>query len=209
VKGLKRFPKFPSAILPPQMNRRFNTMSNFDFATIDSTRPASLKQVFAVSNKFLQPAAKTLGVSGVKINKILRPRITAVIQSMEPNHGMIQKWFKSTTCPKAVLELIKTEGLSEDKPKATKKSKTSAKPKATKKVKASPKPKATPKVSEEPEAPKQAIKSNVAWKTTSKAVELSQRLTILEAFISESENKFSDMESKMDAILAHITQPSS
>lgn len=177
-------------------------MSNFDFATIDSTRPASLKQIFAVSNRFLKPAAKTLGVSGVQVNKILRPRITAVIQSMEPNHGMIQKWFKSQTCPKKILDLIKTDGLG-DKPKASKKSKTSTKPKA------SPKPKATPKVSEEPEAPKQAIKSNVAWKTTSKADELSQRLTILEAFISESEDRFSGIESKMDSILAHLTQPSS
>ena len=177
-------------------------MSNFDFATIDSTRTASLKQVFAISSRFTPMAAKTLGVSGVQVNKILRPRITAVIQSMEPNHGMIQKWFKSQTCPKKILDLIKTDGLG-DKPKASKKSKTSAKPKA------SPKPKATPKVSEEPEAPKQAIKSNVAWKTTSKADELSQRLTILEAFISESEDRFSGIESKMDSILAHLTQPSS
>ncbi len=183
-------------------------MSNFDFATIDSTRTASLKQVFAISSRFTPMAAKTLGVSGVQVNKILRPRITAVIQRMEPNHGMIQKWFKSQTCPKKILDLIKTDGLG-DKPKASKKSKTSAKPKATKKVKTSPKPKATPKVSEEPEAPKQAIKSNVAWKTTSKADELSQRLTILEAFISESEDRFSGIESKMDSILAHLTQPSS
>ena len=119
-------------------------MSNFDFATIDSTRTASLKQVFAISSRFTPMAAKTLGVSGVQVNKILRPRITAVIQSMEPNHGMIQKWFKSQTCPKKILDLIKTDGLG-DKPKASKKSKTSAKPKATKKVKTSPKPKATPK----------------------------------------------------------------
>ena len=152
MKGLKRFPNVPSAILPPQMNRRF-TVPNFDFATIDSTRTASLKQIFAISTRFTPTAAETLGVSGVKINKILRPRITAVIQSMEPNHGMIQKWFKSKTCPKAILDLIKTEGLSEDKPKASKKSKTSKKPKA----------------SEEPEAPKQAIKSPVVWKTTSKS----------------------------------------
>lgn len=173
-------------------------MSNFDFATIDSTRPASLKQVFAVSNKFLQPAAKTLGVSGVKINKILRPRITAVIQSMEPNHGMIQKWFKSTTCPKAVLELIKTEGLSEDKPKATKKSKTSAKPKAAKKVKA------TPKVSEEPEAPKQAIKSDVVWKTTSKSDEFSQRLTILEAMQSQTSEDVQSIKTSMESLAASL-----
>jgi len=183
-------------------------MSNFDFATIDSTRPASLKQVFAISTRFTPIAAEVLGVSGVKINKILRPRITAVVQSLEPNHGMIQKWFKSKTCPKQILELIKTDGLSEDKPKASKKSKTSTKPKASKKVKTSTKPKATPKVSEEPEAPKQAV-GNKSWKTTSKSDEFSQRLTILEAFISESENKFSDMNAKMDSILAHITQPSS
>ena len=83
------------------------------------------------------------------------------------------------------------------------------KTKTSKKSKTSAKPKATPKVSEEPEAPKQAIKSNVTWKTTSKADELSQRLTILEAFISESEDRFSGIESKMDSILAHLTQPSS
>ena len=184
-------------------------MSNFNFASIDSSKPASLKQVFAIASRFTPLAAQTLGVSGVKINKILRPRITASLQSLEPTHGQIQTWFKSKTCPKQVLELIKIEGLSETeteapaKPKASKKSKAPAKPKASKKVKAS------PKASEEPEAPKQAIKSPVVWKTTSKSDELSQRLTILEAFISDSENKFSDINSKMDTILAHITHPSS
>ena len=184
-------------------------MSNFNFASIDSSKPASLKQVFAIASRFTPLAAQTLGVSGVQINKILRPRITASLQSLEPTHGQIQTWFKSKTCPKQVLELIKIEGLSETeteapaKPKASKKSKAPAKPKASKKVKAS------PKASEEPEAPKQAIQSSVVWKTTSKSDELSQRLTILEAFISDSENKFSDINSKMDTILAHITQPSS
>ena len=151
-------------------------MSNFNFASIDSSKPASLKQVFAIASRFTPLAAQTLGVSGVKINKILRPRITASLQSLEPTHGQIQTWFKSKTCPKQVLELIKIEGLSETeteapaKPKASKKSKAPAKPKASKKVKAS------PKASEEPEAPKQAIQSAVVWKTTSKSDELSQRL---------------------------------
>tara|TARA_B100000530_G_C15896905_1_gene463796 strand:+ start:342 stop:869 length:528 start_codon:yes stop_codon:yes gene_type:complete len=170
-------------------------MSNFDFATIDSTRPASLKQIFAVSNRFLKPAAKTLGVSGVQVNKILRPRITAVIQSMEPNHGMIQKWFKSKTCPKQVLELIKTDGFG-DKPKATKKSKTSAKPKAA------PKPKATPKVSEEPEAPKSAS-GNKSWKT-SKSDEFSQRLTILEAMQSQTSEDVQSIKTSMEALAASL-----
>ena len=191
-------------------------MSNFDFATIDSSRPASLKQMFAISTRFTPLAAETLGVSGVRVNKILRPRITAVIQSLEPNHGMIQKWFKVKTLPKKILDLIETDGLSEDskasaKPKASKKkAKASAKPKASAKVKAS------PKASEEPEAPKQAIKSDVVWKTSSKADELSrrigeitQRMDIYSTIISEVENKFSDVDSKMDTILAHITQPSS
>lgn len=178
------------------MNRRFNTMSNFDFATIDSTRPASLKQIFAVSNIFLKPAAKTLGVSGVQVNKILRPRITAVIQSMEPNHGMIQKWFKSKTCPKQVLELIKTDGFG-DKPKASKKSTTSTKPKA------SPKPKTTPKVSEEPEAPKSAS-GNKSWKTTSKSDEFSQRLTILEAMQSQTSEDVQSIKTGMEALIASL-----
>tara|TARA_R110002020_G_scaffold324008_2_gene539789 strand:- start:188 stop:775 length:588 start_codon:yes stop_codon:yes gene_type:complete len=190
-------------------------MSNFDFATIDSTRPASLKQVFAVSNKFLQPAAKTLGVSGVKINKILRPRITAVIQSMEPNHGMIQKWFKSTTCPKAVLELIKTEGLSEDKPKASKKVKATPKPKASKKSKTSPKPKALKMVAEPsgtvitPETAKAAKESqsasgNKSWKTTSKSDEFSQRLTILEAMQSQTSEDVQSIKSAMESLVASL-----
>ena len=177
-------------------------MSNFDFATIDSTRPASLKQIFAVSNRFLKPAAKTLGVSGVQVNKILRPRITAVIQSMEPNHGMIQKWFKSQTCPKKILDLIKTDGLG-DKPKASKKSTTSTKPKATKKVKTSPKPKATPKVSEEPEAPKSAS-GNKSWKVTSKSDEFSQRLTILEAMQSQTSEDVQSIKSAMESLVASL-----
>lgn len=177
-------------------------MSNFDFATIDSTRTASLKQIFAVSSRFTPLAAKTLGVSGVQVNKILRPRITAVIQSMEPNHGMIQKWFKSQTCPKKILDLIKTDGLG-DKPKASKKSKTSTKPKATKKVKTSPKPKATPKVSEEPEAPKSAS-GNKSWKTTSKSDEFSQRLTILEAMQSQTSEDVQSIKTSMEALAASL-----
>ena len=177
-------------------------MSTFDFATIDSTRTASLKQIFAISTRFTPTAAETLGVSGVKINKILRPRITAVIQSMEPNHGMIQKWFKSKTCPKAILDLIKTEGLSEDKPKASKKSKTSKKPKASAKVKASPKP--SPKASEEPEAPKQAIQSPVVWKTTSKSDEFSQRLTVLEAMQSQTSEDVQSIKSSMESLVATL-----
>ena len=173
-------------------------MPNFDFATIDSTRTASLKQIFAISTRFTPTAAETLGVSGVKINKILRPRITAVIQSMEPNHGMIQKWFKSKTCPKAILDLIKTEGLSEDKPKASKKSKTSKKPKASAKVKAS------PKASEEPEAPKQAIQSPVVWKTTSKSDEFSQRLTVLEAMQSQTSEDVQSIKSSMESLVATL-----
>jgi len=183
-------------------------MSNFDFATIDSSRPASLKQMFAISTRFTPLAAETLGVSGVRVNKILRPRITAVIQSLEPNHGMIQKWFKVKTLPKKILDLIETDGLTEDskapaKPKASKKAKVSAKPKASAKVKTS------TKASEEPEAPKQAIKSDVVWKTTSKAEELGQIIDTQGVLLSDLENKFSDLESKMDTILAHITQPSS
>jgi len=174
-------------------------MSNFDFATIDSTRPASLKQVFAISSRFTPIVAKTLGVSGVKINKILRPRITAVIQSMEPNHGVIQKWFKSSTCPKAILDLIKTEGLSEAKPKASKKAKAS-----TKKPKATPKPEATVKVSEEPEAPKQAIKSDVVWKTTSKATEFDQRLVILEAMQSQTSEDIQTIKTTLESLAVSI-----
>ena len=62
--------------------------------------------------------------------------------------------------------------------------------------------KASPKASEEPEAPKQAIKSDVVWKTSSKADELSrrideitQRMDIYSTIISEVENKFSDVDS--------------
>ena len=170
-------------------------MSNFDFATIDSSRPASLKQMFAISTRFTPLAAETLGVSGVKVNKILRPRITAVIQSMEPNHGMIQKWFKVKTLPKKILDLIETDGLTED-------SEAPAKPKASKKVKTSPKP--SPKASEEPEAPKQAIKSDVVWKTTSKADELSQRLTILEAMQSQTSEDVQSIKSAMESLVASL-----
>ena len=194
MKGLKRFQNVPTAISPPN-EPEVQTMSNFDFATIDSSRPASLKQMFAISTRFTPLAAETLGVSGVKVNKILRPRITAVIQSMEPNHGMIQKWFKVKTLPKKILDLIETDGLTED-------SEAPAKPKASKKVKTSPKP--SPKASEEPEAPKQAIKSDVVWKTTSKADELSQRLTILEAMQSQTSEDVQSIKSAMESLVASL-----
>jgi len=164
-------------------------MSNsFDFATIDPTRPASLKQMFAISTRFTPIAAETLGVSGVKINKILRPRITAVIQSMEPNHGMIQKWFKSKICPKAILDLIKTEGLSEDKPKATKKSKTSKK--------TSKKSTTSPEAS--PEENKTAS-GNRSWKPSKIQEEFNSRLNGLETVAAEQSKTLTAILEKLTA----------
>ena len=164
-------------------------MSNsFDFATIDPNRPASLKQMFAISTRFTPIAAETLGVSGVKINKILRPRITAVIQSMEPNHGMIQKWFKSKICPKAILDLIKTEGLSEDKPKATKKSKTSKK--------TSKKSTTSPEAS--PEENKTAS-GNRSWKPSKIQEEFNSRLNGLEAVAAEQSKTLTAILEKLTA----------
>ena len=103
--------------------------------------------------------------------------------------------------------MIETDGLTEDseapaKPKPSKKAKASAKPKASKKVKTSPKP--SPKASEEPEAPKQAIKSDVVWKTTSKADELSQRLTILEAMQSQTSEDVQSIKSAMESLVASL-----
>ena len=164
-------------------------MSNsFDFATIDPNRPASLKQMFAISTRFTPIAAETLGVSGVKINKILRPRITAVIQSMEPNHGMIQKWFKSKICPKAILDLIKTEGLSEDKPKAAKKSKTSRK--------TSKKSTTSPETSPEENT---TASGNRSWKPSKIQAEFNSRLNGLEAVAAEQSKTLTAILEKLTA----------
>ena len=183
-------------------------MSNFNFATIDSSKPASLKQVFAIASRLTPIAAKKLKVSGVTINKILRPRITASLQSLEPTHGQIQTWFKSTTVPKEILSLIKTEGLDGKKTEPTAK----VKPKAKAKTKAKAKPKAPKQDFKAPvkqDAPKQAVQSDVVWKTTSKAAEFDQRIVFMESFIAESSDKFSDINSKLDALMAHLTAPNS
>jgi len=171
-------------------------MSNFNFATIDSSKPASLKQVFAIASRFTPIAAKKLKVSGVTINKILRPRITASLQSLEPSHGQIQTWFKSTTVPKEILSLIKTEGLDGKTTEPTAK----AKPKASKKVK----PKAAKKDFKAPveqDAPKQAVKSDVVWKTTSKGTELEQRLVVLEALQSQQTEDIQTIKTGMESLL--------
>ena len=170
-------------------------MSNFNFATIDSSKPASLKQVFAIASRFTPIAAKKLKVSGVTINKILRPRITASLQSLEPTHGQIQTWFKSTTVPKEILSLIKTEGLDGKTTEPTAK----AKPKASKKVK--------------PKAPKQDFKApveleeqksasgNKSWKVASKATEMDQRLVVLEALQSQQTEDIQTIKTGMEALL--------
>ena len=171
-------------------------MSNFNFATIDSSKPASLKQIFAIASRFTPIAAKKLKVSGVTINKILRPRITASLQSLEPSHGQIQTWFKSTTVPKEILSLIKTEGLDGKTTEPTAK----AKPKASKKVK----PKAAKedfKAPVEQDVPKQAVKSDVVWKTTSKGTELEQRLVVLEALQSQQTEDIQTIKTGMESLL--------
>ena len=170
-------------------------MSNFNFASLDSAKPASLKQVFAIASRLTPIAAKKLKVSGVTINKILRPRITASLQSLEPTHGQIQTWFKSTTVPKEILSLIKTEGLSgeiADK----------AKPKASKKVK----PKAAKqdfKAPVELEEQKSAS-GNKSWKVASKATEMDQRLAILEALQSQQTEDIQTIKTGMEALLSAL-----
>jgi len=176
-------------------------MSNFNFATIDSSKPASLKQIFAIASRFTPIAAKKLKVSGVTINKILRPRITASLQSLEPSHGQIQTWFKSTTVPKEILSLIKTEGLDGKTTEPTAK----AKPKASKKVK--------PKAKAKPKAPKQDFKApveleeqksasgNKSWKVASKATEMDQRLVVLEALQSQQTEDIQTIKTGMEALL--------
>ena len=166
-------------------------MSNFNFATIDSSKPASLKQVFAIASRFTPIAAKKLKVSGVTINKILRPRITASLQSLEPSHGQIQTWFKSTTVPKEILSLIKTEGLDGK----TTEPEAKAKPKAAKQDFKTP---------VEQDAPKQAVKSDVVWKTTSKGTELEQRLVVLEALQSQQTEDIQTIKTGMEALLSAL-----
>lgn len=178
-------------------------MSNFNFATIDSSKPASLKQIFAISSRFTPIAAKKLKVSGVTINKILRPRITASLQSLEPSHGQIQTWFKSTIVPKEILSLIKTEGLSGETAEPTAK----VKPKASKKVKVTIKPKAPKqdfKAPVELEEQKSAT-GNKSWKVASKATEMDQRLAALEALQSQQTEDIQTIKTGMEALLSALS----
>tara|TARA_R100001530_G_scaffold134375_1_gene109126 strand:+ start:264 stop:878 length:615 start_codon:yes stop_codon:yes gene_type:complete len=169
------------------------TMSNsFDFATIDPTKPASLKQVFAVSGKFTTFAAKELSVPKTKL-RILRSRVNSSVMSLEPNHGQIQKWFKVKTLPKQVLNLIKTDGLSED-------SKESPKPKATKKSKTS--RKTSKKSTTSPEASPEENKSasgNRSWKPSKIQEEFNSRINGLETVAAEQSKTLTAILEKLTA----------
>jgi hypothetical protein len=168
-------------------------MSNFNFATIDSSKPASLKQIFAIASRFTPIAAKKLKVSGVTINKILRPRITASLQSLEPTHGQIQTWFKSTTVPKEILSLIKTEGLSGE-------TADKAKPKAKVKPKAVEQDFKAPLELEE----QKSATGNKSWKVASKATEMDQRLAILEALQSQQTEDIQTIKTGMESLIAAL-----
>ena len=101
---------------------------------------------------------------------------------------MIQKWFKSKICPKAILDLIKTEGLSEDKPKATKKSKTSKKTskKSTTSPEASPEENTT-------------ASGNRSWKPSKIQAEFNSRLNGLEAVAAEQSKTLTAILEKLTA----------
>ena len=170
-------------------------MSNsFDFATIDPTKPASLKQVFAVSGRFTTFAAKELSVPKTKL-RILRSRVNSSVMSLEPNHGQIQKWFKVKTLPKQVLNLIKTDGLSKD-------SKESPKPKATKKSKTSKKVSKKSTTSEDtstlPEENKSAS-GNRSWKPSKIQEEFNSRINGLETVAAEQSKTLTAILEKLTA----------
>jgi len=169
-------------------------MSNsFDFATIDPTKPASLKQIFAIAARVTPFAAKELKVPKAK-NKILRGRINSSLMSLEPTHGQIQSWFKVKTLPKQIKDLIKTEGLSKDseessKPKTTKKSKTSKK--------VSKKSTTSEDTSTLPEENKTAS-GNRSWKPSKIQSEFNSRISSLEAAATRQSET-------LDAILEKLT----
>lgn len=167
-------------------------MSNsFDFATIDPTKPASLKQIFAIAARVTPFAAEELKVPKAK-NKILRGRINSSLMSLEPTHGQIQKWFKVKTLPKQIKDLIKTEGLSKD-------SEESSKPKTTKKSKTS--KKVSKKSTTSPEALPEENKTasgNLSWKPSKIQSEFNSRISSLEAAATRQSET-------LDAILEKLT----
>jgi len=154
-----------------------------NFLMIDSNRIASAKQVYAVACKFAGISSKTpserYGLTKV-FNAILNKFYAD--QDAHMTHGEVTDFLEHQVVPKQFLDLVR-------KPKAVKKIKAKAKPKAQTVQQAeialdSKKPKAAPKKS---------------TPVNSVAKKMDDRITTLETKVSE-------VDTKLDAILAILSK---
>lgn len=154
-----------------------------NFLMIDSNRIASAKQVYAVACKFAGISSKTpserYGLTKV-FNAILNKFYAD--QDAHMTHGEVTDFLEHQVVPKQFLDLVR-------KPKAVKKIKVKAKPKAQTVQQAeialdSKKPKAAPKKS---------------TPVNSVAKKMDDRITTLETKVSE-------VDTKLDAILAILSK---
>ena len=154
-----------------------------NFLMIDSNRIASAKQVYAVACKFAGIASKTpserYGLTKV-FNAILNKFYAD--QDAHMTHGEVTDFFGHQVVPQQFVSLVR-------KPKAVKKVKVKAKPKAQTVQQAeialdSKKPKAAPKKS---------------TPVNSVAKKMDDRITTLETKVSE-------VDTKLDAILAILSK---
>ena len=129
-----------------QQNSQFGelTMAKPNFASIDSSRKATPRQISAIANRFAK-------LTNPKDSWMLTKKYTAVLYRFQQEsgkdltHGEIQKFFKARKVPQNFTKMLTTT----ETPKESQKTSTkSSKPSTKAPKKSSPKPKASSETSE-------------------------------------------------------------
>jgi len=166
------------------------------YANIDTNRPATFKQVQAVSYSVAKKIEKSSGLDNKLFGRLAK-QVQAVLLSQTGGltHGKVQELFKLTTVPKSIiskLEIINEPSKVSKKPakKVTKVAKTSTKSKQA--------------IKPEPEYVQKHIPATPAKYQSKIQKDFNSRIEALEASSAETLEKIELIQSSLETLITTI-----
>jgi len=168
-------------------------MSKFN-AEVNPTQRATAKQLYAVGKHFANISASSPSEIWMlsKAFPAVMMRWNAEHSTTPITHGDVQKFFELEKVPAKFSKMLTVNKKSAPKPKASATPKAQAKPKAAPKPKAQAKPKAS-------EMPLGDFKDHFE--------QITGRVFRLEKGIEDHSKRLATLDSKLDIIMAYITEP--
>ena len=181
-------------------------MEKASLYNVDSNRPATAKQLYAVANHFGRLHASTPS-GAFRLSKVFAAvllKFNAEHSETPITHGDITRFFELDAVPQKFLERISVRApKASTKPKATKAEKTSTK--SSEKViiarKASTKPKAE-KTTTQPKVVKASTQSVEDFKARLEAIDA--RFNKVEAAVESHDKRLASMDAKLDILMAWL-----